>query len=182
MGKVSVPGPKTRAEISDFLHKLADQIGGGEQLIIGSDRVTVPERLASKIKHKRKHGIDKIKISLSWPVETYGSDAMIGDYVVPHAPPVDFKALKKAMQLALNSFRRQISEGRVPAADELARYAALQRDFAKRAKPAWATGIAQADEATDDLVVACERADVVAAGRAVDRLLELKKIYHDRFK
>ena len=101
---------------------------------------------------------------------------------MPETPPHDFKQLKKEMQYSLLHFQRLVEAGEFPSLEEIAGYRRLQESFANVAKPEWQRGVAEAVAATDELAVAAEHGDSDGVDVAVLRLLEIKRVWHARYK
>lgn len=178
------------AEFAQTLRALADRIDGNGPIEFDGASFTLPAAFALKLKFAQKEAKTKFKITVSWPGENMGSGGparvegtgLIEHYELPRTPPAALKPLKKEMQHALYYFRHLAEAGNYPSPEEIERYRALQRAFAGMARGEWGDGIVAADRATDDLAAAAESEDPGGVAKAVERLLAVKKIYHERYK
>lgn len=179
----------TRTGAVKALRDLADKIDRDEPIGIEGALFMVPDDdVVLKVKYGEKDDRGKFKISLSWDrpgglkSAEATSNAIINHYELPDSPPSDSKQLKKEMQHALYYFRRLADDGAVPGSDDIARYRRLQEQFSATAKSSWSQGVDEADVATDELETAAAVSDVAGVSRAIERLLKIKKVYHDRHK
>lgn len=183
--KLSEHKSSTRDRVADLLSDLSQALAKDGVVSVDGVKVAMPESLDTKLKYREKDGRHKLKISLSWagePGEFAGPGTVAGAYAVPLAPPTNFKQLKKEMQHALFYFKRLTDGGGCPGAEEIERYRRLQAAFASASPSQWREGIAEADLATEALAAACGANDAIAAGLAIERLLTVKKRYHDIYK
>lgn len=188
--KATLKNSTTPAEFAQTLRALADRIDKNDPIEFDGASFTLPSGFDSKLKFARKESKTKFKITVSWPGGFAGPGGparlegagLIEHYELPQTPPAALKPLKKEMQHALYYFRHLGEAGSYPSPEEIERYRALQRAFAGMARGEWGDGIAAADRATDDLAAAAESGDSGGVVKAVERLLVVKKIYHERYK
>ena len=178
----------TAAAAAAALRDLADQVERKETISVRGFDVIVPDDVELKIKYSHKHQREKLSFKLTWAsalADDLGLEAgsgIIDHYRLPETPPHDFKQLKKEMQHALFYFRRLAETGKCPSPEDMAGYQRLQAAFAEDAKPKWQPGLVESAVATDELAQAVEDGDSDGVGVAVTRLLEIKKVWHARYK
>lgn len=167
---------------------MADKVESKESILIGGFDVRVPADVELKLKYNHKHEREKLSFKLTWPsglsddFSKKAGDGVIDHYRVPAIPPRDFKQLKKEMQHSLFYFRRLAETGESVPSEDMAGYRRLQAAFVADAKPKWREGIVESETATDELAAAVERGDHEAQSVAVTKLLEIKKVWHARYK
>ena len=186
--KVSEKRAMTAATVAVALRDLADKIDRKQSISVRGLDVTVPDDVELKLKYRHKHEREKLSFKLTWPsalADDFGVEAgsgVIDQYRLPEAPPHNLKQLKKEMQHSLYYFQRLAEAGESPSPEEIAGYRRLQESFADVDKPEWQRGVAEAIAATDELAAAAERRDSDGIGAAVTRLLEIKRVWHARYK
>ncbi len=178
----------TAAAAAAALRNLADKIERKESISVRGFDVTVPADVELKVKYRHKHEREKLSFKLTWPsalADDLGLEAgsgIIDHYRLPEIPPHNLKQLKKEMQHSLFHFQRLLEAGELPSPEEIASYRRLQESFANVAKPEWQRGVVEATSATDELAAAAEDGDSDGVGVAVTRLLEIKRVWHARYK
>lgn len=123
----------TRAELADYLQKLAEQLRSGS--FESDDRNwSVPDQLTAKIKHKEKKG--RIETKLKWRWST------LEDYNPEERKEVvqwqdSFKTIKKRLAATFRALDKTVREGNLP--DEKTLYAFIDDSnaMAAFAEPEW---------------------------------------------
>jgi|GEM_PF-5544898 len=166
-------------ELPEFFREFADEmeaaLRGREE---GRSNLGLFRRMKIKIKNAGPQAVVKFKMERDTPGETVGAESRPRR---TKSKKGSYKELKKRMDKTFSSLSRSLREGVIPSGTDIERfYREVQQmvTYKDKGKPHYAEFV----KVSNGFFGACRDGDLSAAQTAYQRLRDLKKVCHDRFK
>ena len=167
-----------RLELAEYLEKIAGALREGAIETDGR-RWSIPELIATKIKHKEKKG--RIETKLKWRWSTL-SDYEPADREAVTRWQDSFKTLKKRMATEYKMLEKAVAGGRYPEEATLAEFIEHSKEMAKFADPEWQEAMIEYQDHLENLKRAVANRQLEVVQHEMRDLRARMKACHRDFK